>query len=305
MNAHRRADLALVLVAVFWGVTFPLIRDAVAEIAPVQFVAWRFGLATAAFLPLVLASPAARRGLRRAWKPGLILGLLAWFSYFTQTIGLQTVPAGRAAFITGTNVILVPLISPLFRAGRPSRVDLVAAIVATCGLYLLTRDGASGDGGLSVGDLWIFGCASAYAVYIHVLQKILRTDHSDVALAFTQVAGIFLFGALVLGFDGRVAIAATRPVLTALVVCALLATVGTFWLQTRYQGRTSPQRVALIFSLEPVFAMGFAWWLLGETLSLLGAIGALVILIAVVGAEWLGGAGGPEGEGLVKGAGDR
>jgi drug/metabolite transporter (DMT)-like permease len=61
--------------------------------------------------------------------------------------------------------------------------------------------------------------------------------------------------------------------------------VGTFWLQARFQRDTTSQRVALIFALEPVFATGFAWWLLGETLGWTGAAGAMLVLAAVVGAE--------------------
>ena len=287
MDSRRRADLALVVVTLLWGVTFPLIRSALADVGPHQFVGWRFSIAVVAFLPLILVHPEARRGLRKALVPGLLLGVLAWSSYLSQTIGLQTVPAGRAAFITGTSVILVPLLAPLFRAGRPSSLDLAAALVATAGLYLLTGGMSADRQGLGTGDLWVLGCAVGYSIYIHGLQKTLRFEHHEVSLAFTQILGIFVCGAGVMAATGDVRIPLTRDVMVGLGVCALLATVGTFWLQTRYQGRTTPQRVALIFSLEPVFATGFAWWLLGETLDLPGALGAALIMAAVLAAEFL------------------
>ena len=162
--------------------------------------------------------------------------------------------------------------------------------MATAGLYFLTMEPGSGGLGawrLSEGDLWILGCALAYTVYIHVLQKVLARRPHELSLAFTQVAGIALLAVTLLGARGNVAIPFTQAVLVALAVCAVLATVGTFWLQTRYQGRSSPERVALIFSLEPVFATLFAYWLLGETLGAVGALGAGLILIAVVGVEML------------------
>lgn len=284
MKPHHRADAALLLVTLSWGLTFPLIRSAVQELSPEHFLASRFSLAALAFVPLVVASRGARRGLWRAVAPGLGLGVLAWSSYYTQTLGLQTVPAGRAAFITGTSVILVPLMAPLFRSGRPSAMDLAAALLATVGMYLLTDPAG---GGFSAGDGWILLCATTYAVYIHLLQKVLRRDHHDVSLAFTQVVGIALCGmALLPAARGQAPVWSTG-VLVAIVVCAVFATVGTFWLQTRFQGRTTPQRVALIFSMEPVFAAFFAYMLLGETMTAIGAAGAVVILIAVVGAEIL------------------
>ena len=74
-----------------------------------------------------------------------------------------------------------------------------------------------------------------------------------------------------------------------MIFCATFATVATFWLQARFQGQTTAQRVALIFALEPVFATAFAWWLLGETMGLIGGLGAVLVLGAVLGAELLGG----------------
>jgi len=283
--SQQRADLALLAVALLWGVTFPLIRGAMETISPTNFVAWRFSTATVAFLPLVLTRPQAWFALRRALLPGLGLGLLAWASYFTQTIGLQTVEAGRAAFITGTSVIMVPFLSPAFGAGRPSRIDLVAAAVATVGMYLLTDPSS---GGFSSGDFWVLGCALTYSIYIHVLQRVLRGGFAPVALAFTQVLGITVVAWVAFPLGGEALAVPSGSTLVAILVCALLATVGTFWLQTHFQGRTSPQRVALLFSMEPVFATAFAFLLLGEVLAPIGFAGGLLILAAVVGVEMLG-----------------
>ena len=284
-DARLRADLALVLVALFWGLTFPLIRSALGQLSPVQFVAWRFSLAALAFLPLLFLDPDARRGLRDVLGAGLLLGLISWASYFAQTWGLQTVPAGRAAFITGTNVVIVPLLAPLFCLGRPRGSDYLAALTATSGLYLMTMGDAGSGTGFSSGDFWILFCAVSYAVYILVLQRVLRKARNATALAFVQVAAIAFFADLILGFNGPVAFGWSAWVIAALLVCAILATVATFWLQARFQARTTAQRVALIFALEPVFAAGFAWWLLGEKTGLRGAGGGVLVLAAVVGAE--------------------
>lgn len=280
-----RADLALVLVSLSWGVTFPLIREALAHVEPEAFIGWRFTLATVAFLPLLLVSARARAGLRTVLVPGALVGVIAWTTYATQTIGLQTVPAGRAAFITGTSVVIVPLLAPLFRAGRPGPVDLTAAAVATGGLFLLTRGSGEGGSGFGTGDLWILGCAFGYSVYLLILQRILQRNPDATALAFVQVAAIGVVSGTLLSVRGGWAIDATPEVLRALAFCALVATVGTFWIQSRFQGASTPQRAALIFSLEPVFATGFAWWMLGETLSATGAAGAGLILLAVAGSE--------------------
>jgi len=279
---RRRADIALLVVAALWGLTFPLIRSAVQDLDPFVFVPARFGLASIAFLPAFFVSPAARRGLRDALLPGAALGALAWTSYLTQTIGLQTIQAGRAAFITGTAVLMVPLLSPLFRAGRPTARDFGGAALATGGLYLLT---APTGVGFSAGDGLVLFCAASYAVYIHLLQKVLRRRHDPVALAFTQVATITACSLVALPLLGSGGSQWTASAWTGVAFCALFATAGTFFLQTRFQGETTPQRAALVFSMEPVFAALFAYFLLAETLPLTGALGAGLILAAVLGVE--------------------
>jgi drug/metabolite transporter (DMT)-like permease len=275
-------------VALFWGVTFPLIRGAMEELSPVQFVAWRFSLAAVAFLPLLLGSTEARRALPALLPAGFLLGSIAGLSYFTQTWGLQTVPAGRAAFITALNVVIVPLLAPLFRAGRPQPLDFAAALVATGGLYLMTVGEEGFGSALGMGDFWVLVCATSYAVYILVLQRVLARPRNAVALAFAQIGAIALLADIALAGTGPIRIPLTAWVLGALLFCATLATVATFWLQARFQGHTTAQRVALIFALEPVFATLFAWWLLGETMGLIGMFGAVLVLGAVLGVELLG-----------------
>ena len=125
-----RAQFALLLVSFMWGLTFPLIRNAVQEINPYQFVFSRFGFATIAFGLFILLRKVALSKIIACTIPGLILGGIAWASYFTQTVGLGEISAGRAAFITGLNVMMVPLLAPLFRVGKPNRNDLFAAGLA-------------------------------------------------------------------------------------------------------------------------------------------------------------------------------
>jgi drug/metabolite transporter (DMT)-like permease len=282
-DARVRADLALLLVTLFWGLTFPLIRDALTEISADWFVLLRFAAAAVLFLPLLWALRSTASRLRAAVGAGAVLGFIAWSSYFAQTLGLRSTGAGRAAFLTGINVILVPLLSPLFRAGRPSRIDAAAALVALLGMYLLTDPAR---GGLQVGDVWILLCAFEYAVYIHVLQKYLRRGLDPTALAFTQIVGVALCAALVLPATQPAWPRPGRAALVGVGFCALFATVATFWLQARFQACTTPERVALIFALEPVFAAAFAYLLLEERLRPIAIVGAALILLAVAGAEW-------------------
>ncbi len=282
LRKRRVADGALAVVTVFWGLTFPLIRSATQDLDPFVFVAARFCLAALAFLPLVLGSAEARRGIRDALLPAGAVGLLAWTSYQAQTLGLQAIPAGRAGFITGIAVILVPLMSPLFGAGRPARRDLLAAGLATAGMYLLTDPES---GGFSRGDAWVLFSAVGYAAYIHLLSRVTSKGLNPTATAFVQVLAIAMCAGFALPIVDYAPPRWTQAAWIGIGFCAAFATVGTFWLQTRYQRDTTPQRAALIFSLEPVMAAGFAWLLLSEGMTPTGFAGAGLILVAVVGSE--------------------
>lgn len=274
----------MLLVTFFWGLTFPFIRAAVRDLHPFVFVAARFALALLVFLPFVLASRRIRGGLRSVLLAGVVLGVLAWGGYLTQTMGLKTVSAGRAAFITGLSVILVPLLSPVFRAGRPKALEIVAAVVAAFGLFLLTDPRGEG---ITTGDLLVLACAGIYAVYIHVLQIFLKRKPNAFSLTFVQIASVTALAFLALPLVEVGQQHFTPMAWGALLFTATFATGGTFWLQANYQSRTSPQRVALIFSMEPVFATLFAYLLLGETLNRMGQAGAFLIFVSVLGVELL------------------
>ena len=280
---RHRAELALVTVTMMWGLTFPLIRAAVQEMAPLHFVAARFAIATLLLAPLVALDGRLRGGLGAAALPGIVLGLLSYGCYILQTFGLRSVPASRAAFITGTSVIVVPLLSPLFGRAVPGRIDLGAALLATVGLLLLTAP----DGGRpTVGDLLILACAVLYAFYLHGLHVFVTRGVATGPLTVTQIASIGALGVAIAPFgppSGRLGPASW----SALAFCAVGATLLTFWLQTRFQSRTTPERTALIFALEPVFATLFAYLLLHESVGLTGAAGGALIMMAVVGGERL------------------
>jgi len=289
MSESLQAYLAFGLITLFWGITFPLIRMSVQILTPAQFVTMRFGLALLLLSPLVLNRliKKGRSALREVFVKSFLLGVVSWVSYQTQTIGLQTVEAGRAAFITGTSVVMIPLMSPLFGHGKPDRVDLVAAGVALFGLYLLTDP--SGQT-FSMGDLWVILCAIFYAVFVHMFQIWVTKNSDAVLVVFSQLLGVF-FCAFLLGQVQHQGLGVpmrqlmSQSVILGLTVCAFFSTVLATLLQTRYQPYLTPEKAALIFSLESVFASLFGYLILGEILNLQGVLGCCLIFGSIIGSE--------------------
>jgi drug/metabolite transporter (DMT)-like permease len=271
-----RAELVLLAVTAAWGLTFPAIKIAVAELRPSVFMAARF------LLVLVGVFLLYRGRLFRGWRgsvgAGLTLGLLQFASYAFQALGLEHTTATRSAFITGLSVILVPFLYVPIRRRAPGLLPLLGALLALGGLWLMTRPDV---GALNRGDLLTLGTAVSYALYVVLLEK-FTLEHPVEPLMGQQ--------ALVLAVSSLVAMPLLDPhVLTgdfgapgAGALTGLLVTVPiamfTIVALTRWQRETTATRASVIYSAEPVFALAFAAVWIGERLDALGLAGAGLIL---------------------------
>jgi drug/metabolite transporter (DMT)-like permease len=262
--------LLLVLVTVIWGSTFAVIKETIQTVPVPILLAVRFSFAA---LFLLWVKPE-----RKTLIPGLILGLLSFAGYATQTIGMLTTSASKAAFITGLSVILTPIVGAIWLRQRiPGRVWL-AALLAIIGLGLMTLNP---NEGVVIGDLWVLGTALAYALYIVYLGEI-AVHHKPIVLTSLQiiVVAVLSWGWAVPHLS--VLKELSPSVLSALLYLALFATALVLWLQALAQRVVPAYAAALIFALEPVFAAIFAYFMLGETLSLQGWLGGGLVVIAMI-----------------------
>ncbi|MEM9243039.1 MAG: DMT family transporter [Pseudomonadota bacterium] len=276
-NPVIKANSVLVLVTLIWGLTFPLIKLALAHVSPSTFTLFRFIFAALFFLPL-LGFSLFNVNKSLLWV-SLILAILNSGVYFSQAIGLQTITPSRSAFITGINVLLVPFLLPLFRLGRPTVVDIISTVCAFFGLYILT--GASLKH-LVIGDLWTLITAIFYALSIVVIQRLTPKVKNSYLLSFYQIlfALPLLFG---------LTLADHTPsswwhihVIIALLFCSLCATVLSFYLQMQYQKQTTATQAALIYCLEPVFAAIFSHFISNDRISKQTLLGGCIILVSLV-----------------------
>jgi drug/metabolite transporter (DMT)-like permease len=245
------------------------------------FVASRFWVAGAAFLvPLLFRRVTWTTSLVR---DGVVTGLFLWAGFVTQTLGLQTTGASKAAFITGLNVVLVPLFAALLLRHRPARAALVGVLLATVGLALMTLD-PSAAFTLATGELWVMACAAAFA--LHIIAIAHYSPHYP-ALPFTLVQ-LFTVAVLATGvalFRERGALLPPPSSAPAILYMGLIATACVFGLQTWVQRYTTPTHTALIFALEPLFAALFAFVVAAEVLEGQEWPGGALILSGMIVAE--------------------
>lgn len=266
--------ISLVVVTMIWGTTFVVVKEALDTISVPLLLALRFTLA---------GSLLAWAGWdRRAVKPALVLGLLSFAGFLTQTVGLSITSASNAAFITGLSVILTPLVGRLFWRQAVAPRVFAAAMVALAGLALITlRDGVASVNG---GDLLVLVTALTYALYIVYLGEVAGKVKAT-SLAFMQHLPMALLAwSWALPQVGDLASVPTRTYV-AIVYLAVVATALVAIIQTYAQRVVPAHLAALVFVLEPAFAALFAYIVLGERLGMLGWVGGGLMLVAMVIAQ--------------------
>lgn len=275
------SDFILVVITIIWGVTFSLTKQGLAYLSPLLFIGLRFLLA------FFLISPFAILRLTKLGPQEIlratIVGVVFFIGFATQTIGLGTTTASKAAFITGLSVVMVPLLQWFWAKRRPSLVAFLGSLLAFFGMTVMTI-----SPGLnlrpSTGDLWVLACAVAFAFHI-VLVGQWTADLDPVVFTTIQVGWTGLLATLTGLLSAPLPAVLPLPVWGSLFFLALIATVGTTIGQVWAQRYTTPTRTAIIFSLEPVFASLFAWLMLGEIIAPRTITGGALILIGILLAE--------------------
>lgn len=279
MSGRRfAAEAALVAAAFLYGVTFPLVHDALADVTPFAYLVLRFAIAVGVMAPFTLGlARRHREDARLLLRAGLVAGVLLFGGYATQTVGLQYTSPSTSAFITGLYVMFTPMIEALVLRRRPPGRVLVSAVVGMAGLYLLT--GADLD--LGRGELYTLACAALFACWI-VYQGGYAARLHPVPFTTVQMVVLVMIGlpATARQGVGDLSALAWFAIVFTGVACSGVA----LSLQLFGQQRIPPSRAALILLLEPVFA-GLASFVDGERLGATGLLGAAAILVAIGFAE--------------------
>jgi drug/metabolite transporter (DMT)-like permease len=272
------ALIALIAVTAVWGVTFVQVKDAV-EIYPLYaFLAVRYAIATG-----VLGAVGARRVRtlgRGGFAAGAVLGALLGVGIGLQTAGLERTTVSSTGFITGLYVVLTPLFGlALFR----TRVGLevwLGIVLSVAGLAMLSGVHV----GSTNGDLLVLASRAAQALQILMVER-YANRYDAVALTLVELATC-LAGFLVLALArGELSLPRGWTVWGALVVTGVFASALAYLIQVWAQRQLSAARIALVFSLETVFAGLFGFWLSGDRLGWLGWGGCAAILGGIVLAE--------------------
>jgi drug/metabolite transporter (DMT)-like permease len=283
--ARWRADSALAFVALIWGTTFVVVKQALLGISTVYFLSLRFWLASL-FMALLFWRPLSRAGMKevlRGLRGGAVAGIFLWAGYMLQTFGLKYTTAGKSGFLTGLYIALVPVIGAIAYRRWPQASELLGVFCAVIGMAIMSLPSLGPGASLldiNKGDLLTIGCAVAFSFHLLILGYYSqRARYEAVALGQILCAAVLSTVSLLVEpphvtWNGQIVF--------ALGLTSLFATALAFAFQTWGQQYTTPTRTALIFALEPVFALVTAVAVGGEALTLAALVGGAFILGSIV-----------------------
>ena len=280
-----KSNLLLLLTAVIWGFAFVAQRAGMEFLGPFTFNTARFTLGSLALIPLLLITQ-KKKFEKEKFLPlndknllygGLAAGTVLFLGATFQQGGLVYTEAGKAGFITGFYVILVPMLGLLVKQ-KTSLITWLGAIVATVGLYFLSLNETFD---VNIGDVLVLIGAFFWAIQILVIG-FYSTKVDPFQLAFTQfvICAVLSFIAALISETIILQnfIDAYIPILYAGIFSVGIA----FTVQVVAQRDAHPANAAIIMSLEAVFAVIGGWMILNESIPMRGLIGCLLMLIGMI-----------------------
>jgi len=269
------ADIGLFYAAAIWGSTFVLVKSAILDIDPITLVAYRFLLAGIIMLIILLIKG---EPIFRHIGKAFFMGVILWFLYVPQTVGLRYTTASNSGFITGLFVAFIPLFLKLIFKKTPTIMEILAAAVSLCGLWVLT----GGLSDINIGDMLTILAAVTYALHVLYSDKYMKSGINPYLFACQQFLIVGLLSLISAWFFDLPLGMKSINVVWIILFLGIFPTMTAFVIQMIAQKIRTPMRVSLIFALEPVFAAMFAWSIGGEAFIAHRAIGGLLIFFALI-----------------------
>ena len=270
--------LGLLATTAVWGGAFLVMKDSLVRQDVYSFLASRFILA-AAFM--FIYKPKSLTGLDRKFvKRAVLIGLLLCSGFIFQTFGLTQTTVSNTGFITGLYLVFTPLISWLLLKREIFKVQWLAVLVATIGLYFISFNGIS----VGIGEILVLISALLFAGQIVALGE-WSDGENTYALTLIQIlvsAVIFFALSLKDGFQ----LPPDNAVWSAVFYTAFFATFLGFLIQTKAQSVMSATVAGVLLAMETPFALFFGLYFDNDPITLRIISGGTLVLIAMALVIW-------------------
>ena len=279
------AESGLLLIGILWGMGFVTVKIGLNAGMNTFYLMWLRFLGS-----FVLLSILFRKKIKKVskddLKAGLILGIIQYFGYVFQTYGAAHTTVGKNAFFTAINVIIVPYIFWILNKKRPDIFSFSASIICLIGVGIMSLDGNLSFTHLNKGDVMTIISAFFFALQVAYTGHFGRKVHPMNLVLLQMLVGGLLFAGTQFATSGlREVIPLHGETLMAIIYAVVFSTAIPMLLQIYCQRLTTATRASILMSTESMFAPIFAFFVLGEIMTLRVALGAVFILFSVVVSE--------------------
>lgn len=273
--SKRMAYFMLLFTSVGWALSTIIIKGYSEHLPDFHLMLGRFGIAVILFYLL------KRKTLKLDKKMlfhGSYLGVVLFAAYYLAVVSLSYTTAAKSGFLVALSVLWVPIVQLLIKKVLPNKWVVFCVMSSLIGLYWISDlDG----GGFNIGDAMAMGCSFAYTIYIMLIDKYAKEMNEDqmtfsILLVVTLIS--FIFTVVVEGLSFKIFTDNWWQILIISVVGTWLST----YFQTKAQQVASPESVGIILLGEPLFTLIMAIFWLQETVTVLGLVGAGLLLVSLL-----------------------
>lgn len=279
---HSIGIILLFLTVVIWGSTFTITNQVTQHIPPIFYMAFRYLIGFLVYIPFFRHFKSLNR---KFWKITLIASFMLWASFALQTIGIQLTTAAKSAFITGLNVIMIPIFAALIYKKRVRGIIWISTLLALIGVSIMSFTGFDS---IELGDILVFICDIFYAFYILYLERKLPyvelISFSAFQLAFLSLFSFIYTIIFEISFNSFIPTFENflqPPFLWFILYMGIIATSSATIIQMKGQRAVSATQSAIIYALEPIFGALFAAILGNENITWQIIVGGGLIMVGI------------------------
>ena len=278
MKSKLTLYIAMISIAAVWGSSFVVMKDSLERQNVFSFLSSRFILAA---LLMVMYKPGVFRGLTRKFiYRGIIAGILLGGGYIFQTYGLTKTTVSNTGFITGLYLVFTPLISLIILKRHVLKIQWLAVVIATIGLFFISYNGVT----IGLGEILVLVSAFIYGAHFVALGE-WSDGKNTYALTFIQVATVAALTSIFAFKDGF-QVAPDSTVWLAILYTAFFATFLGFLIQTKAQSVMSATVASVLLATETPFAVFFGLYFHSDPLTLRIITGGSLVMAAMALVIW-------------------
>ena len=278
MKSKLTLYIAMISIAAVWGSSFVVMKDSLERQNVFSFLSSRFILAA---LLMVLYKPGVFRGLTKKFiYRGIIAGILLGGGYIFQTYGLTKTTVSNTGFITGLYLVFTPLISLIILKRHVLKIQWLAVVVATIGLFFISYNGVT----IGLGEILVLISAFIYGAHFVALGE-WSDGKNTYALTFIQVATVAALTSIFAFKDGF-QVAPDSTVWLAILYTAFFATFIGFLIQTKAQSVMSATVASVLLATETPFAVFFGLYFHSYPLTLRIITGGSLVMLSMALVIW-------------------